>query len=137
MIVTGGGGGGDGFSKELQAALMRLFDENSKLRRDLARITEDLPHLVSQLNARGDKKKRYHLGNNNNKYDTEGGGSNKQQEEEGGGGGGGGGVPAAEFEELLAERDRLQADLRDALQRADEGATEAVIRQWVDAKVGG
>ncbi len=134
MIVTGGGGGGDGFSKELQAALMRLFDENSKLRRDLARITEDLPHLVSELNARGDKKKRNHHLGNNNKYDTEGGGSNKQQEEEGGGGGG---VPAAEFEELLAERDRLQADLRDALQRADEGATEAVIRQWVDAKVGG
>lgn len=91
QIIAGGEGA---FPKELQDALMRLFDENSKLRRDLARITQDLPHLVSELHQRqeGSAADR---------------GETKQE----------GSVPHAQFQELLEERDALRADLDDALQQ--------------------
>ena len=86
------GDGSAAFPKELQDALMRLFDENSKLRRDLARITQDLPHLVSELHQR---------------QEGSGDGETKQEAT----------VPNAQFQELVEERDALRADLDDALQQ--------------------
>ena len=78
------------FSEGLQASLMRLFDENSKLRRDLARITQDLPHLVSELHQRQASD-----------------GESKKEDK----------VEQEKYEELLEERDHLQQELQSALQQ--------------------